>query len=341
LNSFIELLPSLSDRDFEFTFVLPRNMATKVSGRLVGHRVEVVDSGGSISRDREIARIVRRLALEGTEIIHANSTSAARGAVLASLIARIPVLVHLRNSRLSRGERLFLRLSSLPPSKVKFVAVSKGAAEAAGSIAERCMIIPDPVSAGPRRSVRSLSAPPRIGIVANMLPTKGLDLFVDVSLLLRDQEITWEVFGSAGNEPITAPFVAEQRARLAGSNGAGTVLFRGIVPDLKAHLPELDLMLITSRRESFSRVAVESMLAGLPIVAPLIPGLSETIDGGRYAVTYEPENPADAARVLEGALAAYGEALDVSERARRWAESEFDPVAIGRRLEVIYAELRK
>jgi glycosyltransferase involved in cell wall biosynthesis len=105
------------------------------------------------------------------------------------------------------------------------------------------------------------------------------------------------VFGSAIDRDVN-PFVTEQHKLLEVAGVLDAVEFCGVVGDLRAHLPGLDLMLITSRRESFSRVAAECMLAGLPLIAPDIPGLNETTENGRFSIPYRVADPSSAAEAL-------------------------------------------
>jgi len=341
LNSFSELLEPLEARGISFSFVVPESVHAEVAEKLAGRAIEAVPARRAIGRDAQIVRIVRRQAKQGLDIIHANSTSAARSAVIAGATARVPVVVHLRNSLLSPGERRFLRVAAALPMTLAMVAVSSAAAATTGSRANRCTVLPDAVSPGPRRPCRAASVPARVGVVVNQQPTKGLDIFVDVFERLAEQPIAWEVFGSAGIEPVTSPYVAAQRRRLEEADPTGKVTFHGVVANLADRLPELDVMLLTSRRESFSRVAVESMLAGLPLVAPLIPGLAETLEGGRHGTVYSPEDPVDAALHVRSVLRSYDEALEAAELTRSWAAERFEPAAIAPRLATIYEGLRR
>lgn len=341
LNSLLDLVPPLTAEGFTFSFVVPASVHDEVSARLAGFAVEVVDGRSTWRREAGIASAVRALARStgGIDVIHANSTSAARGAILAGLVTRRPVLIHLRNSKLTDRERQFLRIAHRMPVRSQMVAVSDAAADVAGPVARNCPLIPNPVFAGPRRDDCAAATPPVVGVVANMQLTKGFDVFVDVAHLLSGSGIHFQVFGSVGLEPVTSSYVREQRDRISALGLSESITFRGIVPDLRSCLPDLDAMLITSRRESFSRVAVEAMLARLPLVAPDIPGLSTTIGNNQFARTYPVGDGTRAAEEVATLFANYASATQLAGQAATWAESKYSPDVVAPQIGAVYRSL--
>lgn len=340
LNSLLDVVPSLTADGLTYSFIVPQSVHEEVAIRLDGHTVMVVDDRTTWRRERGIAQAVRALGKAGRrpDVIHANSTSAARGAILAGVLTRTPVLIHLRNSKLSTRERRFLQVTRWLPVRTTKVAVSSAAAAVAGE-ADGCRLIPDPVIGGPSRSARPAAQRPVVGVVANMQLTKGFDVFVDIAVHLADTPIDFEVFGSVGLEPITSEFVRTQRARLEALALSSTITFRGIVPDLREWMPQFDAMLITSRRESFSRVAVEAMLAEVPLVAPDIPGLSDTIGHGRFARTFAVGDAEAASRQLLDLFQHYDESLAIARAARQWSTSNYAPEVIAPQLNSVYSSL--
>src|SRR5207237_10257970 len=81
-----------------------------------------------------------------------------------------------------------------------------------------------------------------------------------------------------------------------------TELF-GLRLDVERVLPHADTLLVTSRTESFCLAALEAAACGLPVVAPRVGGLPETVIDGRTGHLYEPGDEAGAARAVAGILA--------------------------------------
>lgn len=61
----------------------------------------------------------------------------------------------------------------------------------------------------------------------------------------------------------------------------GRIRVVGHVPDVADHLATMALVLVPSRSEGFSRVAVEALRAGVPVLATRVEGLREALDGLR------------------------------------------------------------
>ena len=100
----------------------------------------------------------------------------------------------------------------------------------------------------------------------------------------------------------------------------------------------LDAVVITSRRESFSRVAAEALLAGVPLIAPDLDGLRETVAGESVATLFRPEDVADAACRLREVLGDPEAALDRARAGQQYA-ARFRPAASAARVLGIYRGL--
>lgn len=78
----------------------------------------------------------------------------------------------------------------------------------------------------------------------------------------------------------------ESLAHLANQVEGTKVLFLGRRHDIPEILATADVFLSTSRYEGFGIAAVEAMAAGVPVVAPCVPGLSEVV--GDAGLLYPP-----------------------------------------------------
>lgn len=337
LSSISGLNAPLKQRNIELDYLIPQQRSLAASSRIKGQRVYTFFGKRLSTLDavRVIGSIEPR-----PDLLHANSTSAIPIAVLASAVLRIPYVIHLRNSKLSKAEQRMIRIASGWPFKCRVIAVSSLAAEVAGLERGAFRVIPDPVLPGGRRGGERPGDHPRVGAVVNRTPTKGFDVLAEVIAQTDALGLSWHIFGSADDKEAN-DFVRSGHDMIANSVVKSSVEFHGVVPTLQAKLMDLDVLLLTSRRESFSRVAAEAILAALPLVAPRIAGLSDTTNAGEYAEMYEVANSLSAADALCRVLWDYDSALARAEEGCRYAQDRFSAHKIAAEVEQVYRELFK
>ena len=335
LRSYLDAARPLAELGVEFFFVVPSESAELVRRAGVPAEILIVDAPHSAARDARVGAAVIRAQNSGADVIHANSTSAARGALPVSR----RLVIHLRNSKLSRNERIMLSIARELPGRRRFLAVSRSAAaQAGGRVAQSALVVPDPVASVLKRPDGPARQPPRIGIVANQQLTKGFDVFTEIARLLSDRAIEWHIFGSASDLNSPSTFVRDAQRRLGLLSGSSTVRYRGTI-DLSQEYRHLDAVLVTSRRESFSRVSAEAMMAGVPLIAPSIPGLDETVDDGRLARVYPVADAQAAALCVEQALIKFDQSLQLAKVAQEWSTERFDPSRVANTLRREYGQL--
>jgi len=134
-----------------------------------------------------------------------------------------------------------------------------------------------------------------VGFVARFEYQKDPVLFLDV--VERLPEVPVIMVGDGQLTPLVEREVA--RRPLRHVKVAGAMTHDGIL----SLLPNLALLVITSRWEAFGLVAAEAMWAGVPVVAANVGGLSEVIEHGESGLLVEGRDPdafAEAVRRLLG-----------------------------------------
>jgi glycosyltransferase involved in cell wall biosynthesis len=114
---------------------------------------------------------------------------------------------------------------------------------------------------------------------------------------------------------------------------AGQVRFRGYRTDVREFLPRYRAYVHASYSESSSLAIIESMAAGLPIVAASIGPIAELCDDGAEARFWPLDNPADAARILLTFLDDEEAHSAAAASARARFSRDFDATVIAPRLE--------
>lgn len=120
----------------------------------------------------------------------------------------------------------------------------------------------------------------RIGLAGRLVPVKRPDLFIDTIRLLSEQRPGSVKGIIIGDGPLLEPL----RKTTAEKGLSGLIEFKGFVSNPARELAQLDLLLMPSDHEGIPMVLLESLLAGLPVVAHRAGGIPEVLDHGRCGV---------------------------------------------------------
>lgn len=126
-------------------------------------------------------------------------------------------------------------------------------------------------------TIRSLPSdrPVRIGVVARMVPVKGVNIALHVlaELAAAGHDVVMDI---AGDGP-----ELHRLKTLADKLGVADIaIFRGSVRDMDAFYSSVDCLLHTAFREPFGLVLVEAMAHGLPVFCTAIDGMPEVVIDG-------------------------------------------------------------
>jgi glycosyltransferase involved in cell wall biosynthesis len=140
----------------------------------------------------------------------------------------------------------------------------------------------------------------RLLVVGAVTPTKGTDLLVDALARVADGRWTCDVVGSLDVHPWFAARVLEQ-VRATGL--CDRVRFHGplVGNALAERYAVSDLLVTTSRLETYGMVVTEALARGIPVVATGVGGVREALgsdtDGGVPGLVVDAE---DAAAIAQG-----------------------------------------
>jgi glycosyltransferase involved in cell wall biosynthesis len=173
-----------------------------------------------------------------------------------------------------------------------------------------------------------------VGVVANLRPVKGLDVFLEAAARLArvNRDVVFRVAG----EGELRPTLEHEAARL----GLGDRLqLPGSVANVPGFLAGLDVAVLPSRAEGMSNALLEYMAAGRAIVATAVGATPDLIDDGTHGLLVP---PGDAGRLAEaiGRLLtdpALAQRLGESARLRAW--QRYSREAMVRRFEDFYQRL--
>lgn len=177
-------------------------------------------------------------------------------------------------------------------------------------------------------------APLRTAVVGRLDPVKGHAYFLEAVERLRDRGPVDEFWIVGEDKNLTRAELEKE----AGRRGvADRVRFAGRLPDVAAFMRSCHLGVVSSiGSEAVSRVALEWLALGRPIVATRVGALPELVEDGKNGRLVPPRDGAALAAAL-GALLDDGEARRrMGAEARRRVEHQFSVPRWGEETEAAY-----
>lgn len=171
---------------------------------------------------------------------------------------------------------------------------------------------------------------PLVGVLSRLSRVKRLeDLLQAAALLSPDFPrarflIVGEGFAAQGDSIVTSTAYQEQLLALAHRLGLqDRLIFTGFRPDIEHLLPELSVSVLPSHSEGLSNVLLESMAAGVPVVASRVGGTPEAIQDGQTGLLVPAGDPRALADAIRRVLSNSDLARRLGTAARQAASDRF------------------
>ena len=178
--------------------------------------------------------------------------------------------------------------------------------------------------------------PCRVGMVGNLRPIKGPDVFVEAAAILGSARPN-TVFRIAGSG------VEDEKKSVSRLIEKSSLQDRchllGSVDDIPSFLGSLDVAVVPSRSEGLSNALLEYMAAGRPIVATTVGGNVELIEDGIHGLLVPPNDPQAVADAIDRLLRDPGLAARLGAAARDRATQEYSMEAMTAKHEAFYMGL--
>jgi glycosyltransferase involved in cell wall biosynthesis len=119
---------------------------------------------------------------------------------------------------------------------------------------------------------RKAGQPLRICAVGRLAEVKGFDILIEAIMRMHraGHPIQCDIFGDG-------PQFSALQWQIDRDCLNSVVSLRGSAENVRALMPDYDVLAIPSREESFGLVALEAFDAGIPVVASDVPGLNEVV----------------------------------------------------------------
>ena len=137
-----------------------------------------------------------------------------------------------------------------------------------------------------------------IGMVANINPDKGIDVFVEAAgLLARRTELEFVLVGAQHDTHREYARQIHERVRQLGIDSRFE--FIGERSDIAVLMRRMDVFVISSNREGSTTTAIEAMASCLPIVATNVGAVGEVVADRETGLLVPPADPRAMATAVE------------------------------------------
>jgi glycosyltransferase involved in cell wall biosynthesis len=176
---------------------------------------------------------------------------------------------------------------------------------------------------------------PRVGIIANLQYRKGHDDFLEMAKKLVDQGVVaqFDIIGGDILQEPREPYL-KQHAKELGI--ADKVIFHGQLPDVKAELQKLDIVVCASHEEAFPISMLEAMACGKAIVSTNVNGIPEALTHQKDALLVSPHDPQALAMCVKQLLSSSSELASLGINAKQQVENHFSSEVFTEKLLNLY-----
>lgn len=180
-----------------------------------------------------------------------------------------------------------------------------------------------------------------VGVIGSLIPIKGQEEFIRAAALVAREEDD-VTFAIVGNEThAEKEYVAKLHALAESLELGDRLRFVDWVKDIRSILPALTISVVPSWRDAFSLVVIESMAAGIPVVAAAAGGPGEIVEDDVTGLLFKPRSAAALAAALTRMLHDVQLRERLSQAARRVVADRFDRESAISRIESLYYEVVK
>jgi glycosyltransferase involved in cell wall biosynthesis len=354
-NQFMALGRSLDPDRFDLEFACLRRRGAFVD-ELVARRIPLFEYEIATFRSAKAVaqqvRLARHIARRRIDIVHCYSfygnvfaipPARAAGApvVIASIRDRAPYLTPMQK----RAQRLVCRLADrilVNADAVKDWLIAERYDTAKIVVIRNGVDVRSERPAVSERILNELGLPPRVplvGVVSRLQRLKGLEPFLEAAAVVarRFREVRFLIVGDAGPEDRS---YRAGLTELAWRLGLGDrVVFAGLRTDVPELLACVTVSVMPSLDEALSNALLESMAAGVPVVATRVGGTPEAIEDGVTGVLVPPNEPDALANAICRVLADPSLGARLGRAARQAAAERFSTRQMVQATEQLYESL--
>jgi L-malate glycosyltransferase len=328
-------------------------------GPLTEYRIDCLYSAKTLRQQLRFARNLRR---NRVDVVHTYGFSANIFAVPAARLAGARVIVasirdtgdHLTPAK-RRAQRLVCRLADavlVNADAVKRQLIGEGYAEDRISVIGNGITLSrfghggeDGEDGRLRGELGLVAGAPLVAVFSRLTPLKGIEYFLEAAAVVAAR-FPQARFAVVGEDPIlqdgaivSGPYQRELVAYAARLGIGDRVTFTGFRLDVPKLLAEVAVSVLPSLSEGLSNAILESMAAGVPVVATAIGGNAEAVQDGVTGLLVPPRDADSLARAISTLLEDRDLAVRLGRAGRQRVVERFSDERMVRETEQFYLAL--
>jgi glycosyltransferase involved in cell wall biosynthesis len=319
----------------------------------LGAKVEIVDIRRVLRKNPaktvdNIRALNTLIKTDGIDLVHVNSLKALLMIMIPARLNGIGVIWHCRVT--SDYGRFFDYLGCVGSATV--LVPSRFLARRfhwCRQCSAKVRLVPNAVDAGvfdpggvSSRLREELALPadsPVVGALGRLEEEKGFEDLVRAAPVIA-KSLPGVRFLIVGGDPGGGRGAAAKLERMIEASGVSSIVsLAGHRKDIPECIAAMDVVVVPSRREVFSRVAVEAMAMEKPVVASSVGGLPEVVADGTTGLLVPPRDPRALAEAVVRVLGDRAGAGEMGRAGRRRVLDLFEMTQHIEAIEIVYSEL--
>lgn len=353
-NAILETIEPLKE-DHNYFFILPLN--SKIDDVLIKNNIDYCKVPlHEINRNivnnllyplrllKSTLMIKRIMKKQNSKVLQVNDVYNMNG-VLLKLFYRFKLVTHVRRMPDSFPKMIYsiwVRIHILFSNKI--LAVSEANAKAF-SKKEKVIVFYDPQPNHLRTFSYNtkLSSPIQILYLANYMQGKGQNHAIQVAKILRNKEVNFELhfYGDTSDNINNKNYLSHLMLLVQENDLAESIKIHGPSTDIVTQISGADIMLNFSDSESLSRITMEALYFGVPIIATNVGGTNEMIIDNWNGFLVESKNVHQMSEAILELVRSEELRAKFSENGQNFLNEKFNREALSKKLNVIYLSLFK
>ena len=330
-----DIIERLDREKYEPLFICPK--WGPVCERLVELGIEVYTL-----ENKGLIFLIYLMKKKKISMVHANTFYAYQG-VLAAIFTGIPVLWHIHEDpRTSIDFRFISILAHLLP--VRVATVSRAMKDAL-NLGDKCSVVYNGVDLKKFSVETNCTLKQKfgtdiiVGQIGTIEPRKGTEFFIKAApmVLKKFPQAKFLIVGSP--LPSQERYFEKMKNLVCEMGLEKNIVFTGFERHIQEKLKGMDMVVLASLREPFSRVLLEAMACGKPVVATAVGGTPEMVINGATGILVPPADPLALANAIINILSDREMAKKMGMEGRKRVEEEFSIERYVRNIERIYEEI--
>jgi glycosyltransferase involved in cell wall biosynthesis len=190
---------------------------------------------------------------------------------------------------------------------------------------------------GTRREFGVPASAPLVAVVGRINPSKGLEYFLQAAARVHQRHPDARFLIVGGGPDVGYRASLENSARTLGL--ADRVIFAGHRSDLPRIISDVTVSVLSSLSEAMPNAVLESMAAGVPVVATRVGGVPEAVEDGMTGLLVPPADAASLAAAVSRVLENPALALRLGRAGQQAVRTRFSMARMVESTEQLYWDL--